>query len=70
MSKNSNNHIDFIELNLKNGRKTSSLKELDDFKGKKVNTTKQHIKYSINKNVIKNLSSVKTGGFFIVNENK
>ena len=62
MNNSSNHHIDFIELNLKNGRKTFSLKELIDFKGKNVNASKQYIKYSVSKNVIKNLSE----GFYAI----
>jgi len=55
-------NIDFIEFNLKNGRKTFSLKELEDYKGKNVNAAKQYIKYSISKNFIKNLSE----GFYAI----
>jgi len=53
MSNNNTNYIDFIEFNLKNGRKTFSMKELVNFKGKNVNAAKQYIKYSISKNLIK-----------------
>ena len=62
MDRNSNLNIDFIEYNLKNGRKTFSFKELVDFKGKNVNAAKQYIKYSIRINLIKNLSE----GFYAI----
>lgn len=62
MDKNSNEYIDFIEINLKNGRKTFSMKELVNFKGKNENAAKQYIKYSIRKNLIKNLSE----GFYAI----
>jgi hypothetical protein len=62
MENKSNINIDFIEFNLKNGRKTFSFKELVDFKGKNVNAAKQYIKYSISINLIKNLSE----GFYAI----
>ncbi|MFA5011149.1 MAG: type IV toxin-antitoxin system AbiEi family antitoxin [Ignavibacteria bacterium] len=62
MDKNSNENIDFIEFNLKNGRKSFSMKELVNFKGKNFNAAKQYIKYSISINLIKNLSE----GFYAI----
>jgi hypothetical protein len=62
MDNKSKDNIDFIEFNLKNGRKTFSFKELVDFKGKNVNAAKQYIKYSISINLIKNLSE----GFYSI----
>ncbi len=62
MTNKYNNHIDFIELNLKNGRKTFSMKELINFKGENVNAAKQYVKYSIRKKFIKNLSE----GFYAI----
>jgi hypothetical protein len=62
MVNKSKNNIDFIEFNLKNGRKTFSFKELVDFKGKNVNAAKQYIKYSTGINLIKNLSE----GFYAI----
>jgi len=62
MNNYSNKNIDFIEFILKNGRKTFSLKELVDFKGKNYNAAKQYVKYSVSKNFIKNLSE----GFYAI----
>jgi predicted transcriptional regulator of viral defense system len=62
MSINRNGNTDFIEFNLRNGRKTFSFKELVDFKRKNVNAAKQYIKYSISINLIKYLSK----GFYAI----
>lgn len=62
MNKTDNNHINFIQHNLRNGRKTFSMKELIIFKGENVNAAKQFIKYSIRKKFIKNLSE----GFYAI----
>ncbi|MBS1517483.1 MAG: hypothetical protein JSS91_05295 [Bacteroidetes bacterium] len=62
MNKNSNKNIDFIELNLKSGRKTFSMKELIKFKGENVNAAKQYVKYSIKKSLLKNISE----GFYAI----
>jgi hypothetical protein len=62
MANNSRNNIDFIEVNLKNGRKIFTFKELVTFKGNNVNAAKQYIKYSAGKNIIKNLSE----GFYAI----
>lgn len=62
MDNKNNENIDFIEFNLRNGRKTFSMKELVIFKGKNANAAKQYIKYSISKNLIKNLSE----GFYAI----
>lgn len=62
MNDKSNNHVDFIEVNRKNGRKTFSMKELINFKGGNVNAAKQYVKYSIRKKFIKNLSE----GFYAI----
>jgi predicted transcriptional regulator of viral defense system len=62
MKNNVNNNIDFIEFNLKRGRKTFSFKELAVFKEGNVNSAKQYIKYYTGKSVIKNLSK----GFYAV----
>ncbi|MBK7158590.1 MAG: hypothetical protein IPH77_08530 [Ignavibacteria bacterium] len=62
MNKIVKNYINFIEFNLKNGRKTFSMKELINFKGENVNAAKQFIKYSIRKKFIKNLSE----GFYAI----
>lgn len=56
MDNKSNLNIDYIEYNLKNGRKTFSLNELVNFKGNNENAAKQYIKYSISRKLIKNLS--------------
>lgn len=58
----SNKNIDFIEFNLRNGRKTFTLKELINFKGNNENAAKQYIKYSIKRKLIKNLSE----GFYAI----
>ncbi|MFA5010892.1 MAG: type IV toxin-antitoxin system AbiEi family antitoxin [Ignavibacteria bacterium] len=62
MSYNKNLNIDFIEFNLKNGRKTFSFKELVNFKGNNKNAAKQYIKYSVSRKMIKNLSE----GFYAI----
>lgn len=56
MAKENKNIIDFIEFNLRNGRKVFSMKELTSYKGGNVNAAKQYIKYSTKKGLIKNLS--------------
>jgi hypothetical protein len=56
MDNKNNENIDFIEFNLKNGRKTFSYKELVNFKEKNENAAKQYIKNSISRNLIKSLS--------------
>ncbi|MCI0471985.1 MAG: type IV toxin-antitoxin system AbiEi family antitoxin [Ignavibacteria bacterium] len=58
----SNKNIDFIEFNLKNGRKTFSYQELVNYKGGNKNAAKQYIKYCTGRKLIKNLSE----GFYAV----
>ncbi|MCE1164171.1 MAG: type IV toxin-antitoxin system AbiEi family antitoxin [Bacteroidetes bacterium] len=62
MDKKSKKNIDFIEFCLKNGRKTFSLNELVAFKGNNKNAAKQFIKYSVRRNLIKNISE----GFYAI----
>lgn len=62
MDKNGTEYIDFIEFNLKNGRKTFSFKDLVDYKDKNINAAKQFVKYSIKIKSIKNLSE----GFYAI----
>lgn len=62
MDTKSNVNIDFIEFNLKNGRKAFSFKELVNFKGNNENAAKQYIKYSTGRKLIKNLSE----GFYAI----
>lgn len=62
MNSNSNDKIDFVEFNLRNGRKTFSMKELINYKEENVNAAKQYVKYSIRKKLIKNLSD----GFYAI----
>jgi hypothetical protein len=62
MDNKNNKNIDFIEINLKNGRKTFSYIELVNFKGKNENAAKQYIKNSISRNLIKSLSE----GFYAI----
>ena len=62
MDTKSSLNIDFIELNLKNGRKTFSFKELVSYKGNNNNAAKQYIKYYIRKKYLKYLS----GGFYAI----
>jgi predicted transcriptional regulator of viral defense system len=62
MNQNINNNINYIEVSLKNGRKTFLHKELVNFKGNNKNAAKQYIKNSINRKQIKKLSE----GFYAI----
>jgi len=57
MNGNNSLNIDFIEYNLRNGRKTFSFSDLVKYKGNNNNAAKQYIKYSKKKKLIKVLAA-------------